>query len=216
MSLYPDDDERVSEPKPVSPRPLRRELGAVALAAAGLPFVRLPTVNAAPSDGSPVRRGFFSPHQLKTVEHLAEQIIPQDEHSPGAQEAEVAQTIDEYLAALYPRNPEHLERRATWRQGLARMDKDAKARFGGLFMALTPDQQYALVLSWSESPAADPRLAFFSELKSRVAWAYYTSAVGIHQDLGYLGNTYAAEFEGDDIGPPLAEVFRKLKIEESK
>ncbi|MDX2023801.1 MAG: gluconate 2-dehydrogenase subunit 3 family protein [Deltaproteobacteria bacterium] len=195
-------------------RPLRRDLGAVALVAAGLPLVRIRKLHAAEAPTAGARAGFFSPHQLLTVEHLAEQIIPQDEHSPGAREAEAAQTIDLYLLDLNPRNSDHVKRRALWKRGLVHIDKDANARFAKPFVKLKADDQYALLSTWADTPTTDPlRSAFFAELKARVAWAYYTSAVGIHQDMGYLGNTYSSDFEGEALGPPLGILFKQMKDE---
>ena len=40
---------------------------------------------------------------------------------------------------------------------------------------------------------------FFVELKSRVVDAYYTSEIGIKQELEYRGNTFQAEFAGIDV-----------------
>ena len=44
-----------------------------------------------------------------------------------------------------------------------------------------------------------PEEHFFKELKSRVVDAYYTSEIGIKQELEYRGNTYQAEFSGVDV-----------------
>ena len=41
---------------------------------------------------------------------------------------------------------------------------------------------------------------FFVALKQMTVNGYYTSEIGIHQDLEYIGNTYVAEFPGY---PPL-------------
>jgi hypothetical protein len=41
-----------------------------------------------------------------------------------------------------------------------------------------------------------PEERFFAELKSRVAHAYYTSEIGLKQELEYKGNTYQNEFAG--------------------
>ena len=40
---------------------------------------------------------------------------------------------------------------------------------------------------------------FFKELKLRVVDSYYTSEIGIRQELEYRGNTYQAEFSGVDV-----------------
>jgi hypothetical protein len=50
-----------------------------------------------------------------------------------------------------------------------------------------------------ESKPEKPEELFFAELKSRVVQAYYTSEIGIKQELDYRGNTYQAEFSGIDV-----------------
>jgi hypothetical protein len=40
---------------------------------------------------------------------------------------------------------------------------------------------------------------FFAELKGHVVHAYYTSEIGIKQEMEYKGNTYLAEFVGTDV-----------------
>jgi hypothetical protein len=40
---------------------------------------------------------------------------------------------------------------------------------------------------------------FFAELKERVAHAYYSSEIGLEQELEYRGNVFLAEFVGTDV-----------------
>ncbi len=48
-----------------------------------------------------------------------------------------------------------------------------------------------------ENPKAAEEV-FFRELKSLTVFGYYTSKVGIHDDMGYLGNTYQqGEYAGE-------------------
>jgi hypothetical protein len=37
---------------------------------------------------------------------------------------------------------------------------------------------------------------FFTQLKQTTAFAYYSSSLGIHQEMGYLGNVILQEFKG--------------------
>lgn len=39
---------------------------------------------------------------------------------------------------------------------------------------------------------------FFTQLKQTTAAAYYSSKIGIHQDINYLGNVYLKQFVGYD------------------
>jgi len=40
---------------------------------------------------------------------------------------------------------------------------------------------------------------FFAELKTRTVHAYYTSRIGVHDELAFKGNTLLNEFVGEDI-----------------
>ena len=37
---------------------------------------------------------------------------------------------------------------------------------------------------------------FFTQLKETTAFAYYSSSIGIHQEMGYLGNVLLPQFKG--------------------
>ena len=62
-------------------------------------------------------------------------------------------------------------------------------------------QRLALLerIAANEGKPEKPEEHFFKELKSRVVDAYYTSEIGIKQELEYRGNTYQAEFSGVDV-----------------
>jgi hypothetical protein len=49
-----------------------------------------------------------------------------------------------------------------------------------------------------KKPATDDE-RFFAELKTRTVHAYYTSKIGIHDELEYKGNVLLDEFVGEDI-----------------
>jgi hypothetical protein len=69
------------------------------------------------------------------------------------------------------------------------------------FMKASPDQRVAVLTRMAQNES-DPKTAeekFFKELKSRVVFAYYTSEIGIKQDMEYKGNTYQNEFAGYDV-----------------
>ena len=44
-----------------------------------------------------------------------------------------------------------------------------------------------------------PEEVFFGELKAATVQAYYTSKIGIHQDMEYKGNTVLQEFVGYEV-----------------
>jgi hypothetical protein len=45
-----------------------------------------------------------------------------------------------------------------------------------------------------------PEELFFHRLKGRTAHAYYSSKIGIHQDIEYKGNSILEDFVGFDAG----------------
>jgi hypothetical protein len=195
------------------PRPSRRSLGVFAFAAATVPLGREEDAYAAKSNHLP--KGFLTPGEIGTLDALAERIIPTDEHSPGAHDAGCAATIDRFLGDLMPRFADQQKERMGWRKGLSDVESAAKATFKKGFATLSPQEQDSLLQQWSDAAEAKtgtPLATFFRTLKRKVAWAYYTSEVGIHKDIGYLGNSYAQDFDGNVVQEPLSESFAKRGI----
>jgi hypothetical protein len=139
---------------------------------------------------------FFIAEELAMVDELGELIIPTDEHSPGARAAKAAEYIDQELAESWEEKPKQ-----EWRAGLKLVDQLATEMHGQPFMKSSHDQRVALLarIAAAENSPQKPEEKFFVELKSRVAHAYYTSKIGIHQELEYKGNTYLREFAGVDV-----------------
>jgi hypothetical protein len=143
-----------------------------------------------------VPKAFFTPEELALVDELSEMIIPTDEHSPGAKAAKVAAYIDARLAEAFEEKD-----RTTWRDGLKLVDQLSRDSAGKSFLQSSPDERVAVLtrMAQNEREPKAPEEVFFVELKSRVAYAYYTSEIGIHKDMEYKGNTYLAEFVGFDV-----------------
>ena len=144
----------------------------------------------------PAAATFFAREELALVDELAEMIIPADEHSPGARAAKAAAYIDARLAEAFD-----AAERTTWRDGLKLIERLSRQASGRSFLDSPPAERLALLerMAANEGKPVKPEEQFFAELKSRVVFAYYTSEVGIKQDLQYRGNTYQAEFAGIDI-----------------
>jgi len=173
----------------------RRELlKAAGAAAAALPLAGGDVLAAAVAAGAAPL--FFTRDQLAMVDELAEMIIPADEHSQGARAAGCAAYIDSRLADSVDPEP-----RQQWLDGLARVDAIAQERKGAPFMQLSPDDRLVVVtlLSADEENRTSSDGRFFRELKGRVAHAYYTSKIGLHDDLEYKGNTMQDEYSGIDV-----------------
>jgi hypothetical protein len=136
---------------------------------------------------------FFNAEQMKTLDLLSEVIIPQDEHSPGASAARVC----DYIDVITAESADH-DAKALWIDGLAAIDKAAESAYSRKFSDCTGEQQIALIekISAHEEHPVTIEERFFVAMKSATVHGYYTSAIGIHQDLEYQGNDFLPEFAG--------------------
>ena len=139
---------------------------------------------------------FFTRDQFALLDTLTELLIPTDEHSPGAHEAGVAAYIDRAVAeAFLP------EEKTSWRKGLASLDELSRSMHDTAFMTANKQQQTALltkIAAAEHDPQTDPE-KFFTQLKQTTAFVYYSSSVGIHQDINYKGNVILEQFVGYDV-----------------
>jgi gluconate 2-dehydrogenase gamma chain len=166
-------------------------------AAAMIPLVPVEIAEAAQravASGKPPALKFFTAAQHRTVDALTEVIIPTDERSPGARAAKVADYLDFVL------NESSAEARQSWKDGLTSLDEVSTAQFGKPFADLTGEQQVAIVTdaAKNEGKPTTPLERFFGEAKGRTIHGYYTSEIGIHQELKYKGNQFLPEFVGCD------------------
>ena len=145
--------------------------------------------------GAPAPK-FFTKEEFAMVDELSELIIPADDHSPGARAAQVASYIDGRLAEAVEDAP-----RLLWREGLSGINALSRKVHGKAFLESTPDQRLALLtgIAENEEKPTTPEEHFFKELKSRTARAYYTSKIGIHQEMEYKGNVVLQEFVGEQL-----------------
>ena len=136
---------------------------------------------------------FFTPAQHALVEELTETILPADSHSGGAKAAKVADYIDRLLRETYDDN-----HRALWRDGLSLIDVMARHYSGKSFVDATPEQRISVlkVLSDNAHMTDLPEVRFFMELKRFTVRGYYTSKIGIHDELGYKGNRILQDYVG--------------------
>ena len=68
-------------------------------------------------------------------------------------------------------------------------------------MEATPEQRIAVLtrMAKNEMKPKTPEEIFFRELKHATAHAYYTSKIGIHQEMEYKGNVMLEEFVGYEV-----------------
>jgi hypothetical protein len=137
----------------------------------------------------------LNPRQNETITTLTELIIPQTE-TPGAKAARVNRFIDAVLQQAKPADRDSFFRALTW------MDERSRAQFRTDFVAATPAQQTELLttLSKSDGETAELRagVQFFRAIKSMTIDGYYTSEIGLRQELGDNGQLFLPQFAGCD------------------
>lgn len=135
---------------------------------------------------------FFKADQMALIATISELIIPTDEHSPGAIAAEVPEFIDLMISES------NAETKKTWTDGLAAIDKMSQTKNNAAFNKTSKDQQIALLteISKNEKSPQTTEEKFFKTIKNMTIDGYYTSEIGIKQELQYKGNTYLKEFKG--------------------
>ena len=124
---------------------------------------------------------FFSEHESRTIDQLMEMIIPADNHSPGAHAAKTNLFADLMVAT----SDEAVKKQ--WRDGIRVVQEEA---------ARTSLAESLRKAATNEENPKTELERFFVLLKEMTINGYYTSSIGIHQDLRYLGNTYLGAFPG--------------------
>jgi hypothetical protein len=131
--------------------------------------------------------------QNDQVVALTEAIIPAT-GTPGAKGALVNRFIDHALA-----DAGEAQRRA-FLDGLAWLTDHSRAEFGTDFATSAAAQQAALLTRIDDDgPVADadrPGADFFHALKGMTISGYYSTEIGLRQELGDDGRMVLAEFEG--------------------
>ena len=129
------------------------------------------------------RTTFFGADDLRVISRVADLIIPETE-TPGA----IGAGVPPYIDMVIGRNTEYQSLVA---DGLRWLD-DQK------FMDLAEAQQISILqplCDAADSKSADARnVQFFALLKRLTADGYYTSRIGLIEELGYKGNTALASF----------------------
>ncbi len=164
-----------------------------------------PATDAKPAQAAPAAakeplaaKHFFTPAQHELVDELSETIIPADSRSGGAKAAKVVDYIDQVL-----RDTTDEHRRAVWREGLPLIDSMSQHYHGKTFVKCSPEERIAVlqVLSDHAKLTDVPEIRLFNELKDLTVGGYYTSKIGIHDELQYKGNRVLQDYVGcDDQG----------------
>ena len=77
---------------------------------------------------------------------------------------------------------------------------------GAAFLDVPEEKRIAVLerLAQKEKAAETPAEKFFGELKGWTARGYYTSKIGIHQEMEYKGNMLQDDYAGIDAGSRLS------------
>jgi gluconate 2-dehydrogenase gamma chain len=127
---------------------------------------------------------FFTADELATITLLGDIIIPKDEVSGSASDAQVPS----FLEFIVKDKSEH---QTPMRGGLRWLDVQCLNRFGKAFKDCEHAQQMELVdeIAWPRKakPEMKQGVAFFNLMRNLVATGFYTSEMGV-KDIGYIGN----------------------------
>jgi len=126
---------------------------------------------------------FLDAHQLKTLEGLAEAIVP------GSTTARVAPFLDQLLAV------ESAENQSGFLGALGAFDMAAITKHGKAWSAIASAEQDAILREASTADAKSAMRGHFQDLKNWIAGAYYSSEQGM-RELGWTGNMFFAELPG--------------------
>lgn len=216
-------------PEPSNPMPRldrRQALAWLAVAAVGLTATgRLPLGAAEPADrphgkrigADPVLNKTyvpgelwplsFTPAQQAAADALADLILPPEAGGKKPSELGVPAFIDEWVSSYYD---ETLKDRPIILAGLTWLDAEAQRRHGAVFAKLTEVQQAGIAddicgvkpVKKEHKPGQD----FFKRFRHLAAGGYYTTPQGM-RELGYVGNTPSATFDG-----PTPEALKHLGL----
>lgn len=135
----------------------------------------------------------FDTQQNETVVTLTELIIPETD-TPGAKAAKVNEYIDGVLADA------SAETREKFLQGLTWLDLQSQQRYNQRFVNAAPESQVAFLteLSAATQPTPDQRrgVEFFRAIRAMTIAGYYTSEVGLLQEIGDPEQLFFTEFTG--------------------
>lgn len=126
----------------------------------------------------------LTPEQDQLVTAIAEMIIPETD-TPGAKAVRVNEFIDLLLTEWYP-----AEERERFLSGLTDFDSKFRRAYGKGFLEGAPEQQTAMLAQVDAEAVAARRaqaapLPFFATMKELTLVGYYTSDVGMNDELQF-------------------------------
>jgi hypothetical protein len=157
---------------------------------------------------------FFTDHEMATIAVLADIIIPEDEISGSAGDA----NVPEFIEFIVKDMPQH---QIPMRGGLRWLDIHSLKQYNKPFKDCTTEQQLAIVdlIAYPVKAKMNKELtqgvAFFSLMRNLTATGFYTSEIGV-KDIGYAGNK-AAQWNGvpDDVLKQYNLAYTEKELRES-
>jgi gluconate 2-dehydrogenase subunit 3-like protein len=148
---------------------------------------------------------FFTAHEYETVKALADMVIPKDDRSGSASDAQVPEFMDFVMTDGSD------ERRIAMRGGLAWLDIQCRRRYGGkTFVECVEVERKGVVddIAWPAraKPEMSQGAAFFTSFRDLTASGFFSTKLGV-EDLRYIGNTFVPQWNGC---PP--EALAKLGV----
>ena len=135
---------------------------------------------------------FFAPQQRRTLEALAERVLPQA-HRPPERRVPIGPWIDQLCAGRFEHGTRYADmppQRDAWRLGLAGLDQTSQAHYGASFADLDAPRQDAVLRMIAEgNPLGDA----WRELPARRWW----QSLALRQISGVY---YAHPYAWDEIG----------------
>jgi len=148
------------------------------------------TSQAAATAGGTYAPRTFTAAQYRTLERLADLIIPVENGAPGALAAGAPAWIDMISS-------ENDELKASYAKGFAWLDEVMKTRGASDFTSAPAAEQTSLLdliaYRRNASPELTPGIEFFALVRRMTVDAFYTSEIGI-RDIDYRGNSPTAAY----------------------
>lgn len=135
---------------------------------------------------------YFTRDEFGLLDVLTDLIIPDTPRSPGARAARASAYIDLVVA----HSP--VATQQAWRTQLAALDGEARQRESGAFVRIDDAARRRVLdaLSARERQPDTDAVRAFVRVKQATIDAYYSSEIGLRQELGYLGPQMLDRFPG--------------------
>jgi gluconate 2-dehydrogenase gamma chain len=170
----------------------RRDLLKV-MGAAPAALVPIGKISAATHATQPYEPKLFNAHDWKTLRVLSDLIIPADERSGSATEADVPEVIDDWLNVHGKPSATEIIGGMRW------LDMQCNRIYAYDFADCSVDQQKQILDRIAYPAKAAPEdsqaVAFFNHLRDLVVGSFYSSKIGV-KDIAYVGNRMVPEWNG--------------------